>query len=225
MKSRRWAIVAVTAVAAAGGGAAIAATGDDKAKQTEDSILSDAADQLGVDSSDLRSALSDAEIAQIDKAVEHGDLSNEEADAIKEHMQDSGLVLGLPGGPMGPRGMHGPPDMFFGGPPVFDAIAGELGITQERLQRQLLSGKTMRQIAEANGKTLADVKSAAKDAIEEDIDEEIQEGDLTEKQANRLREDLPNMLDRLAHGPRFRRGEHALPLPPPPGFGPPPPLR
>jgi polyhydroxyalkanoate synthesis regulator phasin len=221
MKSRRWAIVGVTALAAAGGGAAIAATGADKAKETEDAILSDAANQLGVDSSDLRGALSDAEIAQIDKAVEDGDLTEAEADAIKEHMRESGLVLGLPGGPGGPRGMHGPPDMLFGGPPVFAATADELGIPEERLHRQLLSGKSMREIAEANGKTLADVKAAAKDAIEEHIADEVDEGDLTEQQADRLREDLPNM-QRLTHGPRFRRSEHGLPLPPPPGFGPPP---
>ncbi len=225
MKSRRWAIVAVTALAAAGGGAAIAATGDDKARENEDAILSDAADQLGVDSSDLRDALSDAELARIDKAVEDGDLSDEEADAIKEHMQESGLVLGVPGGPHGPRGLHGPMDIAFGGPPVFEAIADELGIPEERLHRQLLSGKSMSEVAEANGKTLADVTAAAKKAIEEHIAEEVDEGDLTEEEADRLREDLPKMLQRLTHGPRFHRAEHALPLPPPPGFGPSPPRR
>ena len=222
MKSRRWAIVGVSALAAAGGGAAIAATGDDKAKQTEDAILSDAADQLGVESSDLRDALSDAEIAQIDKAVEDGDLSEEEADAIKEHMQEAGLVLGLPGGPMGPRGLHRPMDIVFGGPRVFDAIADELDIPEETLHRQLLSGKTMGEIADANGKTLADVKAAAREAIEQFIDEQVDEGELSEEDADRLREDLPNMLQRLTHGPRFRRAEHPLPLPPPPGFAPPP---
>ena len=228
MKSRRWAIVAVSAVAAVGGGAAFAATREDDAKEHEDAILTDAAERLDVDAGELRSALSEAELAQIDKAVEDGTLSEEDAEAIKEHMQESGLVLGLtPGGPGGPRGLHGPDPLgiMLGGPPVFDAIAEELGISVERLHDQLLSGKTMRQIALANGKTLADVKSAAREVIEQRIDEDVEEGRLTEEEADRLREDLPNMLERITHGPRFRRGFHPLPLAPPPGFGTPPPMR
>ena len=96
---RRFAIVAVTALAAAGGGAAIAATDEDKGKKTEDAIIDDAAERLDVDPSELRSALSDAEVAQIDQAVEDGVISEEDAEHIKEHMQDSGRVLGFPGGP------------------------------------------------------------------------------------------------------------------------------
>ena len=223
MSSRRWAIVAVTALAA-GGGAAIAAATDDRAKEAEDAILSDAAERLDVDPDELRSALSEAQLAQIDKAVAEGDLSEDVAEAIKERMQASGLVLGFPG-PPGARVehmLHGPFGPGPGGPPVFEAVAEELGISVERLHRQLMSGKSMREIAEANGTTLADVKSAAKQALEDEISDGLEDGRLSEEQADRLREDMPEMLERFMRGPRFRGRAGALPLPPPLGLGPPP---
>jgi hypothetical protein len=225
---RRFAIVAVTALAAAGGGAAIAATEDDRGKNTEDAILDDAANRLDVEPGELRSALSDAELAQIDNAVEDGVISEEDAERIKEHLQDSGRVLGFPGGPPpgGPHGLHGPGGPM-GGPEVFDAIADELGIPVERLHRQLMRGKRLAQIARANGKSLADVKDAAKKAIEDEISEAVDAGRLSEEDADRLRDDLPGLLHRLVRGPQFFRGGPGF-APPDgdgpggPGFGPPP---
>ena len=244
---RRFAVVAVTALAAAGGGAAIAATeDDDKGKETEDAIISDAADRLDVAPTELRSALTEAERAQIDKAVEDGVLSEEAAERIKEHLEDSGRVLGFPGGPPpgGPAGMHGPGGSFGmhgpGGPvgsEVIDAIADELGIPVERLHNQLMRGKRLAQIARANGKGLADVKAAARDALEKEIEEGVEGGRLSEEDAARLRDDIPDMLDRLVRGPHFflggpmgpqpgrpefgrgeRPGGFGMPMPPPRGF-------
>ena len=86
-----------------------------------------------------------------------------------------------------------------------------------------MRGKRLAQIARANGKSIADVKSAAKDAIEEEIDEGVEAGRLSEEDADRLREDLPNMLDRLVRGPHLFLGG---PMGPPPGRGfAPPPMR
>ena len=209
MKSRHLAILGATALAAVGGGVAVAAIGDD-GKETENAILSDAAERLDVEADELRNALSEAQLAQIDKAVEEGKLTEEQAERIKEHMQESGRVLGFPGGPGGPHGHHGPP----GGPAVFEAIAKELGISEEKLHQQLMSGKKMRQIAKANGKTVADVKAAAKAAIEKQLAEDVEAGRLTEEQADQIREDIPQMLRHLVRGPRF--GHHRGG---PPGMG------
>ena len=85
-----------------------------------------------------------------------------------------------------------------------------------------MRGKSLAQIARANGKSLADVQSAAKDALENEIDEAVEEDRLSEDDAERLRDDIPNMLDRLVRGPHFFPGG---PMGPPPGdrgFGPPP---
>jgi hypothetical protein len=229
MKSRRrFVIVAASALVAAGGGAAIAATEDDEGKKTESSILSDAAGRLDVQPDDLRSALSEAERAQVDQAVEDRRLTEEQAQHIKEHMQESGRVLGFPGGPGGPGGPHGPggpggPDGPGGpggpvGPGVFDAIATELGISPEKLRARLMAGKSMAQVARANGKSLTDVKSAAKAAIEKQLAADVEAGRVTDEEADRIRDDLPFILQALVRGPRHR-GRGGPPMgPPPPRF-------
>jgi hypothetical protein len=227
MKSRRLAILSVAALGAVGAGAAIAATQDDKGKEVEDAILSDAAGRLDVEADELRTALSEAQLAQIDRAVEAGDLTEQQAERIKQHLEESGRVLGFPGGPH-PHGPGGP-----GGPEVFDAIAAELGISVEKLHSQLMNGKSMRKIANANGKTLADVKGAARAAIEKKLAEDVEAGRITEEQAEQIREDLPRILNHLVRGPRFHRGGPGGPRgfggpggpPPGAGFGPPPPPR
>jgi hypothetical protein len=107
-----------------------------------------------------------------------------------------------------------------GGPPeVFEAVAEELGISAERLHRQLMRGKTMGQIARANGKSLADVKSAARAALESRLEEAVEQGALSEDQAGEIREHLPEMLQHLVRGPRFH-GRPGFARPPGPGFGP-----
>ena len=229
MSSRRLAIYAASALVATGAGVAIAAT-NDRGKEAEDAILNDAAERLDVEADELRNALSEARLAQIDKAVEDGMLTEEQAEMIKKHLEESGTVLGIPGGPPGPPPFGGEFDRPFergpGGPPIFESIAEELGIPVERLHRQLLSGKSLRKIAEANGKSLADVKAAAIEAGEKDLDKKVEEGVLTQEQADEIREDLPEIIDHLARGPRIR-GDHGFfrgrgGPPGGPGFGPPP---
>jgi hypothetical protein len=230
MKSRRFAIVAVTALAAVGAGAAIAATSGDKGKEVEDAILSDAAERLDVEAGALRSALSEAQLAQIDRAVEDGRLTEEQASRVKEHMQRSGRVLGFPGGPRGHHGPGGPGGP--GGPAVFEAIADQLGVPVERLHARLMAGMTLAQVARANGKSIADVKAAAKAAIERQLATDVEDGRLTQEQADEIRADLPEILSRLVKGPRFPGGPGGPPPggrfggpPPPGGFGGPPPPR
>jgi hypothetical protein len=220
-QSRRFIIISAAALAAVGGGAAIAATQQDEAKEREDAVLSDAAEQLDVETDELRSALLDARKAQVDQAVEDGKLTQEQADQIKEHMDESGLVLGGPGGhrggPGGPGGHHGPP-------PFFDAVAEELGISTEELHEQLHSGKSLRQIARAHDKTMADLRAVAKTAIEKQIADDLEAGRITEEQADAMRDRIPEILRNLGKRPRFRAGGPPPmggpggPVGPPPGF-------
>jgi hypothetical protein len=209
------AIGGLTALAVAAGSAGAIAASGDGAKKTEDAILSDAAKRLKVDPSDLRSALRAAEDAQLDQAVKDGKLTQAQADAIKKRAAESGRVLGLgPGGPGGPRGHggrhgHGGP----GGPggPGFGRgaagglladAAGALDLTPAQLRTRLEAGKTLAEIAKAQNKDLAAVKSALKAALTKRLDAAVKAGTITGAMRDHELAEFDDHFDGFATGRR-----------------------
>jgi polyhydroxyalkanoate synthesis regulator phasin len=184
---------AVAAAALVGGGAALAGSqlGSDEDQQA---ILDDAAEQLGVEPSELRAALVDAYEARIDAAVTAGDLSQEQADALKERLEADGAPLF---GPLfhGPGHHHG--FVHFGG---LEAAATYLGLTDDELRERLESGDTLAEIASAEGKTVDGLVQAMADAAQEDIAAAVEAGRLTQEQADEILADLPERLEDLVNG-------------------------
>jgi polyhydroxyalkanoate synthesis regulator phasin len=221
MRNKKLAILlATSAIVAVGTGAAVGAIGSGDAKQEENAILADAAKQLETTPEALREALGDALDARLDQAVEDGRLTQEQADELKRRRQESGTVLGF--GHRGPGGPHGRGHLEFragpGGGPLA-GVADALGISERQLFRRLHSGRTLAQIAKAEGKDLADVKAAAIAAAKERLDEAVADGDLTQEQADERLEHLEEHLDELAENgfparPRFHERGHGMPFPP-----------
>jgi hypothetical protein len=214
MRRTRIAAVALAgALAAAGTGVAVATSADD-AKQREQAVLEDAAGRLDVDADELREALAAAEDAQLDAEVKAGRLTQEQADAIKQMRDRSGLVLGG-----GPGHGHGGPGFGPGGGPrggpgeILGAAAKALGISEEQLVQRLRNGRTLPQIGKAQGKDYADVKAAIRDAVKTELDAAVEDGRLTQQQADDMLEHLSGHLDDggFGRGPGGPRG----------GFGPP----
>jgi hypothetical protein len=210
-RTRIAAFAAAGALVVAGTGVAVATTRSDEAKQREDAVLSDAAKRLNVQPSELRDALKQAEDAQLDADVKAGKLTQEQADAIKQRRAEAGTVLGGPGGPGGPRFFGGHERGFRGGGPfeITETIAKALGISNDELWTRLRDGKTLKEIAKAEGKSLDDIKAAAEAAVKQHLDEEVKEGDLTQKQADDLLDKLTSRFDELG----------SLPFPPKPPHG------
>jgi hypothetical protein len=221
---------AAAVVVAAGGAAAIAATVKDDRKAAETAILSDAAKRLDVSPSELKDALGKAQDAQLDQAVKDGKLTQAQADAMKKRRAQEGTVLGLgPGGPHGRGfGHHGGPGGMRGG--LFglaDDAAKALGLTRAKLFEQLQSGKTLTEIAKAQGKDLADVKSAVKAALVKRLDAAVKDKKLTDAQRDHIVGEFDEHFDAFASGKGPMGGEgrhgHGGPGFPPPGAPPAPP--
>ena len=228
MRTRRIAALALSGALIAGGtGVTIAAVAKNDEKQAEQAVLDDAAKRLGVTPQKLRDALAAAQDAQLDRAVKDGDLTQKQADAIKAARKQAGTVLspGLRGG-AGGFGVHGKPMLHGGFHPfgvrgdIFEDFAKALGTTQGKLKEQLRDGKSLADVAKANGKSMADVRAAVKAAMRTRLDKAVRDGDLTQKQADEI---LDNVEDKVAaigsaKGLRLRgRGEHHRfgPKPPP----------
>lgn len=217
MLGRRTLVLACSAAAVAGGSAvAIAASVADDAKKAETEVLGDAAGRLGVKPDDLRAALSAAIDAQIDKAVKAGKLTQAQADAIKKRRAESGTLL--PPGPgfgrPGLRGGPGGPGHFPGGPggrghhpgEELAAAAKVLGLSESALLERLQSGKTIAEVAKAEGKDLADVKDAIKKAELAELDAAVKAGRLTDAQRDDIAKDLDARIDDKVNGKFGHRG-------------------
>lgn len=195
---------AVAAAALVGGGAAVAASQLGSGAEQQ-AIIDDAAKQLGVEPAELTDALKDAYKAQIDTAVAAGELTQEQGDALKARI-DSGDVplLGLHhDGPDGPHGFHG----------KLDEAATYLGLSEAELHEQLEGGKTLAEIATDQGKSVDGLEQALVDAAKKDIAAAVDDGRLTQAQADEIIADLPDRIDDLVNGTLPPRG-------PGHGFGP-----
>jgi hypothetical protein len=219
-RTRIAAISAVATLAAAGTGVAVATSRSDDAKQREQAVLADAAKRLDVTPSELRDALSKAQDDQLAADVKAGRLSQEQADAIKARRTESGVVLG--GG--GPFLHHRGPG--FGGPgrgpgKVIEAAAKALGLSQSELFERFRDGKSLEEVAKAQGKDVAGVKAAIKAAVKAELAAEVKAGRFTQEQADDMLERLTVHLDDFGvrvevhrHGPGGDWDRHGPPVPP-----------
>jgi uncharacterized protein (DUF433 family) len=213
ISKRRIAVVAAGLAIAAGGGVAIAQTTGDSPQERERAVLEDAAGRLGVTADELRDALGAAEDTQLDAAVRAGELTQQQADAIKAWRERSGLVLGGGFGHHGPGfGLH----IHHEGPEAtmaaLDAAAEALGLERDALLERLHDGATLSEIAQDRGVAIADVRAAARDVAKAELDRAVRDGDLTQAQADEALEAIVERIERLGsdrvfgHGPGFGFG-------------------
>ena len=206
MSARRILAIATTgAVVAGGAGVAIASVSSkDDPRKAEQTVLDNAAKRLDVTPQKLRDALAAAQDDQLDEAVKNGDLTQKQADAIRQRRKQFGSVLGHGGkGPLLHRKHLGGP--AFG---LFSDLAKSLDLSAKELRSKLRDGKSIADVAKAQGKSLADVRSAVKAAAKTRTDKAVKDDDLTRKQADALLEHLDRRLenlDKLPRGPRHGR--------------------
>lgn len=206
---RRWlALGALAAALAVGAGAALAATG-----AADDSFLGGVAKRLGISEDQLQNAIRDETIARIDEAVKNGDLTEAEGERLKERAR-SGEQPGLfPAKPFARGldfafGLIGP--ALKGAPDQLEAAADYLGLTEAQLRDELSDGDSLADIARQKGKSVDGLKAAMRSELKKDLDQAVDDDELTREQADDLYEKLSNGIDTLV--------EKGLPFPAPLGL-------
>jgi hypothetical protein len=211
IQRRGMAVVAAALLLLVGAGGTYAATKSSGTSERE-AFLNDVAKRLNVDPKDLTTALREAFSARLDAAVKAGRLTKDQADAIKKRIQSNGGVPfpGGFGGPVGPGGGPGPggPPGFRGGVPGhggaffggLDAAAKFLGLTEAELRDQIMSGKSLADIAKDKGKSLDDLKAAIKDGVKSKLDDAVKDKRLTQAQEDDILKELDSHLDDLVNG-------------------------
>ena len=187
-------IVAGTAavLALAGGGAAIGAT-QWSPKAESDAVVKDAAEQLGVEPSELSAALKKALEDRVDAAVAAGRLTQAQADELKQRIESGDVPL--VGGPLGGEQRH--EGGHFGG---LDAAGAYLGLSESDLHTQLESGKTLADVAKAQGKTADGLVTAIVDAAKKDLADAVAAWRMTEAQQTEILADLEQRTTDLVNG-------------------------
>jgi hypothetical protein len=205
---RRVAVGAAGLAALAGGGIAYATTKDPGATDRK-ALLDDVAKRLNVTPSDLQSAVQGAVSDQLDKAVADGRLTRQQADAMKQRLEDRG---GLPLFGGGRRlgfahpGRLGPGrGLLFGEP---DAAAKYLGLDAAALHDRLASGKSLADVAKEQGKDVAGLEQALVDAAGARLDKAVAAKRITEQQRQSILDRLKSRVADLVAG--------KPPAPPPP---------
>ncbi|HUZ00816.1 MAG TPA: hypothetical protein VMU89_10725 [Thermomicrobiaceae bacterium] len=206
MKLKRWAIgggLATLAVASVLTAGTVFAQGTptttNNAQSAVQTFIDRLAQNLGIPSATLQSALRKTQDQSIADAQSAGKITQQQANALKQKV-DSGQVgpflfrVGPMGGPRG--GMMGPDA---------STIASTLGITTTQLQTELSGGKTLSAIITEHGKTVADVVNALVAQAKTQMDAQVTAGKLAADQEtinlNNLTQQLTNAITNNSFGP------------------------
>src|SRR5436305_5337001 len=200
-------VAAALAVGGAGAGVAAAKLATNSPAQESKAFVNDAAKNLGIEPSKLSAALKQAYEDRIDAAVADGRLTKQQGAELKQRIESGDFPLARPPGfGDGPGGPH----EFGHG---LDAAATYLGLTEAQLRTQLESGKTLAQVAKAQGKSVDGLEAAlVKDATTK-LDAAVKAGRLTAADEQQILSDLKEHVDDLVNGNLPERG------PGRPGFG------
>ena len=195
---------AAAALAVGGAGAGLAATRlADSPSAESQAIVKDAAKNLGIEPSKLSAAIKKAMEDRIDAAVAAGRLTKEQGRELKQRIESDRFPLFGP--PVFGPGFGAPHPFFHG----LDAAAGYLGLTEAQLQSRLESGKTLAQIAKAEGKSVDGLKNAMLADARSKLDAAVKAGRLSKADEQRILKDFEARVDDLVNGQlRMRFREH-----------------
>ena len=176
--------------------------------------LADVAEAEGKSVDGLEAALREATKAELDEAVEDGVLTREQADrlgeALGEHVDD--LVQGsLRLGPGLGRGHglgkgfgfglgKGAFGLLRGADDLLEAAAKYLGVSEAELREALRDGRSLADVAEAEGKSVAGLQEAIRGSLKAELDQAVEDDTLTQEQADRIYDELSEHVDELVEG-------------------------
>jgi hypothetical protein len=207
---RAIAIGAAALAVAGGGGAAVAATGSGS---SPNDFLDSVARHLGISRQKLDDATKAAAIDQVDAQLKAGQITQAQADELKQRIQNGdipplgalrgggpGFGFGLSGGPGGPG-----PLLKTGISDSLAAAAKYLGLSESDLRTQLQNGKSLADVAKAQNKDVNGLKDAILAAAKSDLDKAVSDKTITQSQADDIYSRLKNGIDDMVNGQlRFR---------------------
>ena len=159
------------------------------------SVADDVAQRLGITTERLQAAFKASLTARVDAALAAGKLTPEQAAKLKERIAGAkGLGLGAK------RGFAAKQQALLKGigarAKSLGAAADYLGLTREELRTELQGGKSLAQVATAEGKTVDGLVSAILAPVKERLAKAVSAKRLTQQRADELLERLTNRVEK-----------------------------
>jgi hypothetical protein len=158
--------------------------------------LSEIATQQGKSVDGLEQALIDAAKADFDKSVAAGDIPADQAQQMLTELRSRiDEAVNRKGGvevPFPPRK-----------PPLGDPIAAAadyLGLSLDQLGQELLGGKSLADVAKAQGKSVDGLEHALIDGAKSDLDKSVAAGDITADQEQQVLGQVNSQIDDFVNG-------------------------
>lgn len=179
------------------------------AQQQADAFLNSLAAKLGKTPDEVREAAKAAQKELVAQALQAGRITQEQANRLNQRIDRSNGLPFRPGvvGPgLGAKalGVKRAPAAraTFGGA----ELAQFLGMTPQALNAELRSGKSLAQVAQAQGKPVDQLKSFMRDQAKARLDAQVAAGRITQAQADAALQKLTDNLDQVVNRMHPARG-------------------
>jgi hypothetical protein len=159
-----------------------------------DRLVAETAERLGVSPEELTAAMTESQVEIIDEAVAEGRLAEEQAAKLKERIAEYG-----PLSVVGMRHRGGGKAFCHGARLVAGAAADVLGKEPAEVAEAVKSGESLAEQAEAQGMSVVDFKAALLDAIKTTLLAKVDEGTITQEQADRIFAGIEERIDRIVN--------------------------
>ena len=147
---------------------------------------------LGISVDEYDAAVKEAHEQVLDEAVSEGKLTEEQAERMRERMEQAPGAWGRGKGFKAPHGQgcRAPRGGFggrMGGAPI--GLAAEtLGMTAEDLMAEIQAGKSIAEVAEKQGVDVQKIVDAYMEQLEERLAQAVENGRITQEQADSMLE-------------------------------------
>jgi len=164
-----------------------------EAQQPGERFVAETAERLGVTAEELTSAMTEAQFEIIDDGVAEGRLTEEQAAKLKERIEEYGPLSVI-----GRRDRDGRA-LCHGARLVTGAAAEVLGKEPADVAAAVKSGESLAEQAEAQGMSVEDFKTALLAAVKATLQTKVDEGTITQVQADRIFAGIEENIDRIVN--------------------------
>jgi uncharacterized protein YidB (DUF937 family) len=158
-------------------------------RMEEGETLHEIAESAGVEGEELAALMEEALDVALVQAVEDGELTQEQADQIKEHMEERFENRPHREGP------HSEELRGRMREAMIDALAEATGLGVDEINQRMEDGETLHEIAESAGVEDEELATLMEEALDAALQQAVEDGELTQEQADQIKEHMEERFE------------------------------